>query len=48
MGTESKSGVKVETRIAPSLHKKLKAKVHKQNTSVAQVIRDAVQAYVKS
>lgn len=48
MGTEKKRGHKVESKIASSLHKKLKAKVKKQNTSISQVIRDAIQAYVKS
>lgn len=47
MGTEIKRGKKVETKIAPSLYKKLKSLVKKQNTSVAQVLRDAIQAYVK-
>lgn len=49
MAKEIKSkGQKLETTIAPSLHKKFRAKVRKNNTSMAQVIRDAVQAYTKS
>lgn len=41
------AGVKVETSIAPSLRKKFQAKVKKNNTNGAQVLRDFVQAYVK-
>lgn len=48
MGTEIKHGKKVETEIALSLHKKFKRKAKKENTSMAQVIRDAIQNYVKS
>jgi hypothetical protein len=45
MGTEKKAGKKVETKLAPSLKKKFMAKVKKNKTSVAQVLRDLVQSY---
>lgn len=40
--------VKIESMVAPSLRKKLKAKAKKQNTSVADLIRDWAQTYIKS
>lgn len=47
MGTELKHGKTVETKIAHSLHEKFQRKVKKENTSMAQVMRDAIQNYVK-
>lgn len=47
MAEVKSTGVKIETKIAPSLRKKLAAKAKKNNTSVAQVLRDFVQKYVK-
>lgn len=47
MGTEKKSGKTVETEIALSLHAKFQRKVKKENTSMAQVLRDFIQHYVK-
>lgn len=48
MAKEVKSaGVKVETSVAPSLRKKLQAKVKKNNTTASQVLRDYIQSYVK-
>ena len=48
MASEVKSrGQKVETFIAPSLHKKFKSKVGKNATTMSQVIRDLIQKYVK-
>jgi predicted HicB family RNase H-like nuclease len=47
MGTEKKSGVKVESSVAVSLHRKLRAKARKSNSSIAQIIRDLLQKYVK-
>lgn len=47
MGTEKKSGEVVETQIAKSLKRKFRAKCKRENTSMAQVMRDAIQHYVK-
>jgi hypothetical protein len=47
MGRESKSGVKVETKVAPSLKEKFERKVKKNNDSMASVLRNFIQVYVK-
>lgn len=47
MPVEKKSGVMVCTRIAPSLHKKFRSKLKKENRSVAQWVRDQIQLYLK-
>lgn len=47
MGTEKKSGKKVESKLAGSLHAKFMRKCEKNGTSAAQVIRDLIQKYVK-
>jgi len=47
MGTEKKNGEKVETKVSQSLKAKFERKVKKNNTSMAQVIRDFIQSYVK-
>lgn len=49
MGKEIRSNaVKVETELAKSTHRKFKAKCKKENTSMAQVLRDAAQNFLKS
>ena len=49
MGKEIRSNaIKVETELAKSTHRKFKAKCKKENTSMAQVMRDAIQHYIKS
>jgi len=40
--------VKVEADVSPSLHKKFKAKAKKLKTSMADLIRDWMQVFVKS
>lgn len=47
MGTEIKSGKKVESKLALSLKKKFTRTVKKNGTSEAQAIRDLIQGYVK-
>jgi hypothetical protein len=47
MGIEKKNGKKVETKLAASLFQQFKSKAKKSNTSMAQVLRDLVQGYVK-
>lgn len=45
--TERKNGAKVETKVAPSLKKKFERKCKKQNISMAQVLRDFIQGFVR-
>lgn len=47
MGLEKKNGKKVETQLAATLFQQFKSKVKKSKTSMAQVLRDLVQGYVK-
>lgn len=48
MGAEIKtSGVKVESRLSASLHRKFKAACKKDGTSAAQRIRDLIQRDLK-
>jgi hypothetical protein len=49
MGKETRSSAqKVETVLAISTHKKLKSKCKRENTTIAQVLRDAVQNFLKA
>lgn len=49
MARETRTGgTKVETVLSPSLHKKFKAKCKRENISMAQHIRDMIQACVKA
>jgi len=49
MAAEVKTkGVKTETQLSKTLHKKFRNKCKKQHTSMAQVLRDAAQAFVNS
>jgi hypothetical protein len=47
MATEKKDGVKVETKLAPSLHKKFKSNCRKLNVSMSQRVRDLIQKDLK-
>lgn len=38
---------KIEAKVSPSLKQKLKAKARKQNTTVADILRDFAQKYVR-
>lgn len=48
MAAEKKTGVKVETSVAPSLRKKFKRHCAKLNKSVAQHLRDLMQKDLKN
>lgn len=47
MGAEKKNGAKIETKVAPSLKEKFERKVKKNNDSMAAVLRNFIQVYVK-
>lgn len=47
MATEQKSGHTVETAIHHALKQKFKKKVKASGSSMAQVLRDLIQKYVK-